>query len=177
MDVHVRARRGAPPLAGLLRAEVAALDPNLPLYDLETVQEAVDRTVAPTRFYLILMGGFSVLAVLLAAVGLYGVVSYHVARQTREIGVRIALGARPRSIVGMVISEGLRPAIVGVVLGLGGALAAGRVMESLLFEVRPNDPLTLAAVPALLLCVVVVASLIPAWRATRVDPVTALREE
>jgi putative ABC transport system permease protein len=133
--------------------------------------------MATTRFYLILIGGFAVLAVLLAAVGLYGVVSYQVARQRREIGVRIALGARTSGILAMVISAGLRPAVAGVALGLGGALAAGQVMQSLLFQVRPRDPLTLTAVPVLLLCVVAVASLIPAWRATRVDPVTALRGE
>jgi hypothetical protein len=176
MVVHVRARRGAPSLIARLRAEVAALDPNLPLARIETMQEAVDRTMASTRFYLILIGGFAVLAVLLAAVGLYGVVSYQVARQTREIGIRVALGARTSGILTMVISAGLRPAVAGVVLGLGGALAAGQIMESLLFQVRPRDPLTLATVPALLLCVVVVASLMPAWRASRVDPVTALRD-
>jgi predicted permease len=177
MVVHVRARGRAPSLIGQLRTEVARLDPNLPLARVESMQEAVDRTMSATRFYLILMGGFAVLAVLLAAVGLYGVVSYQVARQTREIGVRIALGARTSGILAMVISGGLRPAVAGVVLGLGGALAAGQVMESLLFQVRPRDPLTLTAVPVLLLCVVAVASLIPAWRATRVDPVTALRGE
>jgi predicted permease len=177
MVVHVRARRGAPSLIARLRAEVAALDPNLPLARVESVQEAVDQTMATTRFYLILIGGFAVLAVLLAAVGLYGVVSYQVARQRREIGVRIALGARTSGILAMVISAGLRPAVAGVALGLGGALAAGQVMQSLLFQVRPRDPLTLTAVPVLLLCVVAVASLIPAWRATRVDPVTALRGE
>ena len=175
--VHARSRPGVQSLEPQLRAEVKALDPDLPISDLETVRDAVDRTVAPTRFYLILIGSFAALAVVLAALGLYGVVSYYVASQTREIGVRMALGARAAGMVRMVLSAGLRPALAGVVIGLAAALAAGRVVESLLFGVRPNDALTLAAVPAMLLCVVMVASLLPALRAARVDPVTALRDE
>ena len=177
MVVHVRSRAGTPPPASQLHARIAAIDPNLPAFDLETVRDAVHRTVAPTRFYLVLIGGFAALAVILAALGLYGVVSYQVARQTREIGVRLALGARAGGVVGMVLFTGLRPAVAGVVIGLAAALAAGRIMESLLFGVRPNDPLTLAAVPALLLCVVVIASLVPALRAAHVDPVSALRSD
>ena len=177
MMVHVRGRRGAAPLLDQLRAHVLALDANLPLASVETVTEAVGRAVAPTRFFLLLIGGFAMLAVVLAAVGLYGVVSYDVAQRTREIGLRMALGAQPRWIVRTMIVEGLRPAVVGILIGLGAALATGRVLESLLFQIHPRDPLTFLLAPALLVSVVGLASLVPAWRAARVDPVSALRQE
>jgi ABC-type antimicrobial peptide transport system permease subunit len=108
---------------------------------------------------------------------LYGVVSYHVAQRTREIGLRMALGAQPRRIVRTMVGEAMRPTTLGILIGLAAALAAGRALESLLFQVHPRDPLTLLLAPALLVPVVGLASLVPAWRAARVDPVTALREE
>ena len=177
MVIHVRGRRGAAPLFEQLRAQVLALDANLPLASVETVTEAVGRAVAPTRFFLLLIGGFALMALLLAAVGLYGVVSYHVAQRTREIGLRMALGAQPRRIVRTMVGEAMRPTTLGILIGLAAALAAGRALESLLFQVHPRDPLTLLLAPALLVPVVGLASLVPAWRAARVDPVTALREE
>jgi putative ABC transport system permease protein len=177
MMIHVRGRRGAAPLFEQLRAQVLALDANLPLASVETVSEAVGRAVAPTRFFLSLVGGFALMALLLAAVGLYGVVSYHVAQRTREIGLRMALGAQPRRIVRSMVGEAMRPTTIGILIGLAAALAVGSALESLLFQVHSRDPLTLLLAPALLVPVVGLASLVPAWRAARVDPVTALREE
>jgi putative ABC transport system permease protein len=131
--------------------------------------------VAPRRFSLELIAGFAGLALLMALVGIYGVVSYAVAQRTREIGVRIALGARVNDIVAMVVGEGVRRTALGIAAGLLGALAASRAVRSLLFGVTPTDPATYAGVVALLLAVTIAACLVPAWRAARVDPLTALR--
>jgi predicted permease len=177
MTVHLRGAAGATGLLSAAREEVRLLDPNLALRNVETLDEAVRRNAAPTRFYLTLIGIFAVLAVVLTAVGLYGVVSYLVSRRTREIGVRLALGAREVKILRMVLVQGLRPAALGVVLGLGGAWAGARVAESLLFEVSPRDPLVFGGVTSVLVVVVVLATLVPARRASRVDPVKALRSE
>ncbi|HSR40893.1 MAG TPA: FtsX-like permease family protein, partial [Longimicrobiales bacterium] len=177
MTVTVRGTPGAGPLLPALRSEVRRLDPNLPLIGPETMEEAIGREVAPTRFYLLLLVLFAGVAVLLAGVGLYGVASYLVSRRTREIGLRVALGAGRTEIVRMVVAQGLRPAALGVVLGLAAALAAGRVLESLLYNVAPRDPGILAGVTALIGGLVVAATWLPARRAARVDPMEALRVE
>jgi predicted permease len=177
LTVHVRAIGAPMQLVPRLRAEVAALDPDLPLTSVETVDGAVMRTIAPTRLYLASIGGFALVALILAAVGVYGVVSYHVALRRREIGVRIALGAGPGAVLRMVAREGMRPVGAGLVLGLGAALAAGRLLQSLLFEVRSWDPLALLLAPGVLFCVAMLASLLPAHRATRLDAMTTMRAE
>ncbi len=171
--------RGGDP-AGVLgpaRRVVSELDPELPMARPGRLQDGVDAALAPTAFYLGLLGLFAALAVTLAAVGIYGVVAYLVVQRTREIGVRMALGARVREVVGLVVWQGLRPAAAGLVLGLAGAMALGRLVADALFEVAPTDPLTYAAACAGLLVVVAVATALPARRATRIAPADALRAE
>ena len=175
--VAVRGQVGVQGLLGPIRSVIRAMDPNLPLRGVETVAEAVRREVAPTRFYLTLVGLFAGLALLLASIGLYGVVSYLVAQRTQEIGVRMALGAGTTGIARLVLLEGLRPALWGLALGLAASWGGARVVESLLFEVAPRDPVVFGGVPVVLLAIVILASLLPARRASRVDPVTALRAE
>lgn len=177
MTTSIRTAPGVSIPIDAIRREVQALDSNLPIRGLETVQEAIADDVAPTRFYLFLVAVFAGLALLLAAVGLYGVLAYTVSSRTREIGVRVALGAGRRRIARMVVIDGLRPALVGVVGGLFVAVLGGRVLESVLFGVEPNDPLVLVMVPVVLLLVAVAAALIPAARAGGMDPSEALRSE
>jgi len=177
MTVTVRAEAGAGGLLSRIRTEVREMDPNLPLIEPETMEEAVSSQVAPTRFYLFLVALFAGVAVVLAGVGLYGVVSYLVSRRTREIGLRVVLGADRGEIVRMVVVQGLRPAALGMAAGLAAALWGARLLESLLYGVPPRDPWVMVGVSLLLGALVVAASWLPARRATRVDPVEALRAE
>ena len=176
LTVTMRTAAGVTPGLGTARDVLRAIDSALPVMDYETVEGAVRESVAPTRFYLLSMGIFAGLAVVLACVGLYGVVAYVVSRRGREIGIRMALGARRGQVVRLVLTQGLGPAGAGVLLGLGLALGFGRVAESLLFEVSPRDPLVMAAVVGVLTVVTFAASLLPARRASGVDPVVALRD-
>ena len=159
------------------RRVVNQLDSRLPLISPGSMAELVDAQLARPRFYLVLIGLFAVLALVLAAVGVYGVVAHVVSQRTREIGVRMALGARRGEVVRLMLWQGLRPATAGVAIGLAVALGAGRVMEGLLYEVRPHDPITLVGVTGVLLAIVVLACAIPAGRASRVPPAEALRGE
>jgi predicted permease len=160
-----------------VRATLRRIDPRLPVVDLVTLAGVVDQALVAERLTARLAAAFGLLATLLAATGLYAVLAFSVARRTREIGVRMALGAERHAVLRLVLSDVLRLAAVGVALGLGASLIAGRLVETQLFGLRPDDPLTLAAATALLLGVVVLAGALPARRATRVDPVTALRVE
>ena len=175
--MHLRARPEVGSLVPAIRAEVRKLDPNLVLRGFETVAEAKRRDTASTRFFLSLVTMFAGVAIVLAGVGLYGVVAFLVSQRTREIGIRMALGAKRGRVTKMVLQQGLRPTIAGVILGVVIARYGGRVMEDLLFGVEPNDPLVLAGVSVLVLLVATAATLIPARRATRVDPTVALRVE
>ncbi len=159
------------------RRELRSLDPELPLMRPGTLAELVDLQLAQPRFYLLLLAIFASLAVVLAGVGMYGVVAYAVSQRTREIGVRMALGARVPQVVQLVLWQGIRPAMWGIGLGVVAAFWAGGLMRGLLYEVAPQDPLTLVMVPPLLLGIVVVACAIPARRAARIPPATALRNE
>jgi putative ABC transport system permease protein len=164
-------------LTGVLRAAVAELDPDLPVAEIQTMEEALGAWAAERRLTLMLVGGFALLALALGAVGVYGVMAHLVVQRTREIGIRIALGALPREILRLVLSEGAWLAGLGIAAGLAGALMATRLLASLLFGVGPTDPATFVATAAALAIVAGVASLLPALRAVRTDPMDALRSE
>ena len=142
-----------------------------------SMNEIIALSVSPQRFNMLLLACFAGLALVLAAVGIYSVLSYTVRRRVREIGIRMALGASDADVVRMVLTDGLKPILVGVILGLAAALALSRVVSSLIYGVRATDPLTFAAVALLLLIVGVLATILPAYRATRIEPVRILREE
>ena len=165
------------PLAGAIRDQVLAIDPNQPVFDVKTMEERVAVTLERRRFAVVLLGIFSGLALLLAAIGLYGVLAFAVSQRTREIGIHMALGARTRDVLLMVIRQGMALVVIGVVLGMAGAYAVTRTIRSLLFEVGATDPLTFVLVSVLLAVVGFVACYLPARRATKVDPLVALRYE
>ncbi|MBO0724425.1 MAG: ABC transporter permease [Blastocatellia bacterium] len=170
--------RGNPnDLTPVVRSIVADLDPNLPVTDIRSFQEVVSRSVAPQRFNAVLLGVFSGLALLLATTGIYGVLSYTMSRRTSEIGLRMALGASASNILRMTIRQGMRPALLGIGLGAAGAWWLSRYLTALLFEIKPFDFLTYAAVAALLLATAMAACLLPGRRAMRIDPAVALRAE
>jgi putative ABC transport system permease protein len=164
-------------LAASIRTEVAALDPLLPIANLRPLIGYVDDAMAETRFALLLIGLFAVMALVLAAIGLYGVLAWTVRQRTAEIGVRMAFGARQSTILQLVVRQGLGLSAIGMAIGVVGALALTRVMENLLVGVTPTDPMTFAAITFLFVIVTLLASSIPAVRASRVDPATALRQE
>ena len=164
-------------LTAALRAAVAELDPDIPLAEVQTMEEALGAWSSERRLTMLLVGSFAALALILGAVGVYGVMAHLVVRRHREIGIRIALGALPREILGLVLSQGLRLAGLGIAAGLLGALVSTRLLAGLLFGVEPTDPATFVATAATLGAVAMVASLLPALRATRTDPITALRSD
>lgn len=164
-------------LISQVRQIVARADSNLPLFDVRTQTEQIDKTLYQERLVSRLSSIFALLALLLACIGLYGLLSYEVARRTRELGIRIALGARRREVMRLVVRRGLLLALAGAVLGIGAAVAVTRLMATRLYGVRPFDPATFAGVSILLVLVALAASTIPARRAMRIDPMVALRDE
>jgi predicted permease len=176
LTVMVRYAPGASPMP-TIRSIVRELDPDLPLRYVEEMTAVVEEELGPARFNLLLLGIFAALAVILATVGLYGVVAYLVSQRTREIAIRMALGAKGREVTRMVLAQGVRPALVGVFLGIGGAWMGARVLASLLYNVTPTDPISFFGATALLVCVAVLAVLVPATRASRVAPMSALKQE
>lgn len=177
MNVVVRTRGNPLGLVPAVRKEVQAIDPDQPIAAIQTMDEWVDSSVATPRYRTTLFALFALLAMVLAATGIYGVMSYSVAQRTHEIGVRMALGAQGFDVLRLVVRQGMLLVLIGLVIGLGGAFALTRVMSSLLFGVTAKDPLTFVAVAALLFVVALLACYIPARRATKVDPLTALRYE
>ncbi len=177
--VRLVARAAGDPrsIAGAMRAAVRSVDPDVPLAKVQTMQEVLDQSVAERRFQMLLAASFTATALLLAGLGIYGVVSYSVARRTNEMGIRIALGAQARDVYGLVLRQAMAPVALGLAAGLAGAVAAGRVLASLLYEVKPGDPVGIAAAAVLLAAVGLVASFTPARRAVSADPVAALRRE
>ena len=175
----VAARSGADAVSLLapLRRAVAEVDPSLPLYNLGTMQGRVVESLAESRFSTMLLSAFSLIALVLAAIGVYGIISYGVTQRTQEIGIRVALGAQRRDVLALVVRHGAALAAVGLALGLTGAFALSRYLGSLLFQVSPTDPPTFAAGTAVLSAVAVLAALLPARRAAMTDPMTALRNE
>lgn len=141
------------------------------------MEDLVKKSLSQPRFNMLLLGIFAGLAVLLAATGIYSVLSYSVRQRVPEIGVRLALGARLADVLRLVVMEGMKPALLGVAIGIVAALAMGRVVASFIYQVKPSDPLTFVAVAALLGFIAFLACVIPAYRASRVDPVIALRNE
>ncbi len=163
--------------AGPARAAVRRLDPNLPVSGVRPMAEVVATALATPRLTGFLLGVFAAIALVLAVVGLYGVLSYIVARRTSEIGIRLAMGAPRAHVLAMVLRQGLALTAAGIVLGLAAALGGARLMRGMLYDVEPVDPLTFVAVPLALLAVAALASLVPALRAVRVSPTVALRME
>jgi predicted permease len=161
----------AKPAADVIRA----IDPEQPVVDIRTMQSVLDETLASQRFSALLLGVFAAVALALASIGIYSVLAYIVRGRSREIGIRTALGARTSDVVRMVVIEGMTPALIGIAAGVVAALAAGRLLEKLVFGVSARDPLTFAGVASALCLVALAASVIPAWRASRVDPLTVLR--
>jgi len=178
MSLVVRSQSGDPlRFTGPIRSELAAIDKNQPIHSFKTLEATVSELVAPQRFTTILLAGFAALAALLAAVGIYGVMSYAVTQRTREIGVRMALGAQPKDVLKVLMTHGFMLVSVGVGLGLAASFALTRLMTDLLFGVEPTDKATLGAMTLLLVAVALVACFVPARRAMKVDPLVALRYE
>jgi putative ABC transport system permease protein len=178
-SIEVLVRTAGPPLdvAPQARALLRELDPNMPMAQLRTVEAAMAEAVATRRFVMMLLAGFAALAVALAAIGIYGVLAFLVGERTRELGIRFALGADRRTVIGMVLRQSLRYVLPGLALGALGALALTRLLQAQLFGVEPTDPVTFGAVLTLLLAVALLASWVPARRAASVQPVEALRQE
>jgi putative ABC transport system permease protein len=179
LTLVVRAAGNADPagLAAPVRSAVQAIDPEQPVYDIKTMSQWVSEIIAQRRLNMILLGTFALVALLLAAVGIYGVMSYAVTQRTHEIGIRMALGAQRRDVLKMILGQGMALTLIGIGIGLVGAFALTRLMTSLLFGVSAVDPLTFVAVSALLTLVSLLACFIPARRAMKVDPMVALRYE
>jgi putative ABC transport system permease protein len=177
MRIVVRSKSDPSLVTAAIRDAVRFIDKDQPVDKVMTMSSVVSASIVSRSFYMQLLGTFAALAFILAAVGIYGVVSYSVAQRTREIGIRVALGAQSRDVVGLVLKEALRLTLLGVGLGLVGAFAATRVLRNLLFEVKPTDPTTFICLSLLLTLVALLASYIPARRATKVDPLVALRYE
>jgi putative ABC transport system permease protein len=177
MTLVVRSSSGSAVTVSAVANAVHEVDPDMPLRDLLTMDDLVANSLSQQRFNMLLLGAFAGLALLLAGVGIYSVLSYSVKRNVREIGIRLALGARLGDELRRVLFEGMKPTLLGVAIGAAGALLLGRVLSGLIFEVKPTDPVTFVAVTALLAAISLLASILPAYRATQVDPVVALRYE
>src|SRR5262249_5874544 len=175
--VAVRTAGDPRALAAAVRQEIRDLDSNILVYDVKTMDQLVFESLGRRRFAMVALGIFSIIALVLAAVGIYGVMSYSVTQRTREIGIRMALGASTRSVLQIVVGQAMALAGIGVAIGLAGALIATRLMRTLLFGVSATDPLTFTAIAVVLGGVALAACLFPARRATRVDPMVAVRYE
>jgi putative ABC transport system permease protein len=164
-------------LARSVRNEVLAIDKNQPIYDVKTLAQRVDEAVAVSRSLMVLFAAFALLALVLGAVGIYGIVSYSVTQRTHEIGIRMALGARAANVLSLIMKNGLTLVLAGIVIGIGSALGLTRFLATLLFGIEPTDSVTFVVVSAVFFVIAMLAALIPAMRATRVDPLIALRDE
>jgi putative ABC transport system permease protein len=164
-------------LLPLLKARVWETDPTLPIWEAATLDSIVAQTLAPRRFVLRIVAGLSTLAFALSAIGIYGMLSFSTVQRTREIGLRLAMGASDGSIMKMVLREGMRTVVIGAAIGLAASFVLGRGIATLLYGVSPTDPVTFAATTALLLAVAFAACYVPARRATMIDPLTALRAD
>jgi putative ABC transport system permease protein len=177
LTVVVRTAQRPESVGNTVRDAVRRMDRDLPVVRMTTMEDVVSQSVSAPRFYAFLLAIFSAAALVLAAIGIYGVLSYAVAARTREIGIRIAIGARRGSVVGMVLAGAARLAGIGLAAGLAAAFLVTRLLSRILFDVKPFDPATYAAVSAILFAVALLAALVPASRAARTDPMAALRQE
>jgi putative ABC transport system permease protein len=177
MNLVIRGTNDPTQLVYVVRSEVRALDPTLPVSNAKTVRQMIDERMSPKRLMTYILGVFALSALLLASIGIYGVMSYAVAQRTQEIGIRMALGARAVDVLKLILKNGMALALIGVGIGLAGAFALTRLLENLLFQVKPTDKVTFVAVASALTVVALLACYIPARRATKVDPLVALRDE
>jgi putative ABC transport system permease protein len=175
--VVVRASGDPLALTASVREAVREVDRDQPIANIRSMDQIMSGMAGGARFRTLLLGVFAAVALLLSAIGIYGVIAYSVAQRTREIGIRIALGAQGRNVLGLVIGQGMKLALIGVCVGIAGALALTRVLSSLLFNVSATDPLTFVGVSTLLALVALLACYVPARRAMKVDPMVALRCE
>jgi ABC-type antimicrobial peptide transport system permease subunit len=173
----VRTRLNSAQAIQQIRDAVKTLDPELPLYNAGTLVQRLDLPLFPARMAAAALGAFGLLALILAATGIYGVMAYAISRRTREIGIRMAIGASPSQVLGLIARRALMLIGSGTIVGLAVAMAAGRFLERILYGVRASDPVTLAIVLSLMLAIAALACWIPARRAVRINPVTALRQE
>jgi putative ABC transport system permease protein len=177
MDLVVRTASDPANLASAVRQEIRSLDKNTPVFNVSTLERRLAESLSPQRFQSLLLGVLALLALALAAVGIYGIMRYAVAQRTHELGIRLALGAQVQDVFRLILGQGIRLVLFGMGFGLAGALALARVLRSLLYEVSTSDPLTFAGIAVLLTGVALLACWIPARRATKVDPMVALRSE
>jgi putative ABC transport system permease protein len=177
MDVVVRTAGSPMGVLSAARTAIHGIDPELPLSNVRTLEDYVYSNAAQPRLNAALLAVFAVVALLIAAIGVYGVLAYSVNQRTREIGLRMALGAQQTGVLRWIVGQGMLVALAGIAIGLAGAYALSRLLAALLFGIQPRDPATFAAVAALLATVALAACLVPARRASRVDPIVALRDE
>jgi ABC-type antimicrobial peptide transport system permease subunit len=178
-DIYLVVRSNADPqsLVGAVREQVKYLDPSLAVADIRLMDQIADAGVATPRFAFFLVGLFAGLAIVLAAIGTYGVISYSVSQRIPEFGLRLALGAPPRGLLRLVLAQAARLAVSGAVLGVVVALTLARVLRSMIYNVSPADPLTFTAVGVMVIAIALLACWLPAWRATKANPMVALRAE
>jgi putative ABC transport system permease protein len=177
MDVVVRTQGKPEAALSAVRRKIHDLDAELPLSNVRSMEEWVSNSAAQPRLNAALLGVFSCVALLIAAIGVYGVLAYSVHQRTREIGLRMALGAQQSNVLRLIVGEGMMVGLAGIGVGLIGAYGLSRVLGTLLFGVKARDPLTFAIVTAALIAIALAACLVPAWRGSRIDPIVALREE
>jgi putative ABC transport system permease protein len=177
MQFALRTKADPTSITASARSAIYSIDPDVPIAKVATLETLLDASMTQSRFTMLLLGAFGILALVLASVGIYGVISYAVAQRTREFGIRLALGAQPANVFGLILVHGVRVVGCGILLGLAAAAVLTRLLTSLLFGVQPTDPLTFVAMPMLLMGVALAACYVPARRAMRVDPMVALRHE
>jgi putative ABC transport system permease protein len=177
LSVLVRSQRPLADTMSLVRAKIAAIDPALPVFQADTMGNVISTRLNNRRAIMLLLVSFAAIALLLSAIGTYGVLAYDVSQRTREIGIRGAIGASSGQVVALILKQGLWKTGTGLVIGIAGALVLSHFMAAMLYDVKPTDPLAYVVVTLLLLGVAVLASYIPARRASRIDPVVALRSE
>ena len=177
MALVARSNQDPSTIANSIKNEELGLDSDLPVYSIRPMEEIISRSLAPRRFQMILLGSFAAIALILAAVGIYGVMSYMVTQRTHEIGIRMALGATSRDVLNLIVRHGMALAFIGLAAGLIAARLLTHLMQSLLYEVSHSDTATFAGVSVLLVAVALLACAVPACKATKVDPTVALRSE